>query len=218
MSRNIRKIATIVILATSLTFCKKSMIDNDKPKIDIIYTKFDKSDTITSIEKFDTLICNIHPHDTILAPVPFESFNVDSFDINSDNIYDFKVKVSSGDYDYRFCWPHETIWFSGLGDNEFYYDYSESYCPSIELGDAIHDHIDDGKQEYWQTNWVPYDELSFHEHTHFCDGVQYMGFRVKKNNEYYYGWLKTEIGRLTVVLEEVAINSQPNHPIIVGEK
>lgn len=50
------------------------------------------------------------------------------------------------------------------------------------------------------------------------EGVKYLGIRIARNEEFYYGYIKIEKHNLDVWIHEWGIHKEPNTPVFAGEK
>ena len=188
-----KQIKSLVILSTILIFvvaCEKDddSKDNNTGESSSIYYQAFSIDTTN------------YSNDTVL------------YDVNNDGVFDIEVyrfieiENSEAQYGGQFKWINEPMNFCYM-----------KYTPStymIEHGDEIN-----GNNDLFE--WDSIINYSggigvFNDDHYWAQGVftEYFGFKYISNQGTLYGWFRFKHFELA----EMAINTHPNEPILVGQK
>lgn len=181
-----------LLLLSVFTFfilaCKKEEIDKNIVKSSSIYYQEFSIDTTN------------YQNDTVY------------YDIDGDGIWDLQVsrfieiKNSSADYEGKFEWINTPI--------NFCYIKTAPEYNMLKKNDEIN-----GTRNLF--NWCPKIEYAgttpvFNDTHYWADGVftKYFGFQFPSNQDTLYGWFSFK----HFELKEIAINTNSNEPIKVGQK
>ena len=150
---------------------------------------------------------------TVTNPAPIEGINYYLLDINNDQVIDYKIGsrfFSSNEGSHP---PYDSyeilVW--GTGENTFSSGpFSENdtinHLNSYESSDVLLGHIPEyGSIGAWAVD------------PEYFDSYLYVGIKLKKDNQFYYGWLKIKTTGNSFTIKSYAINEEAGQPIVAIE-
>jgi len=204
--------------------CDKSQVDYLNSST-IIYTDIIPDTVINCVERYDSVECE-WPEGKFLLPFPFDTINTFAIDIDKNGITDFELNVFINNDDSIYCWPDEFITITGINQNKIYSPGHWSYANcghKLNTGDTIGNNLDTaGTLQKDVDRWSGFLYL-YMSCPHKCDGYvichgnYYVGVKLNKGNEIYYGWIQVDVDRLTCKVFDYACNATPTVSILAGE-
>jgi len=191
-----RNLITLLLIQFIFIGCKKNSPNNDNEII------------------FDILYTDIDPDSTVVAPTVSDSFSYYYFDLNNDEIDDFRFGLRHW---YTFVSP-------SCCDN--YYNKIESLNNNKITGDEstfghcaqplfVNDTIDNCL--YWATSSTLLAKVEFSNLCPWDWPDRFIGLKLVVSNDTLYGWIRLNADYSEILIKEYAINKASNMPIIAGQ-
>lgn len=169
----------------------------------------------------------VFPNDSVLEDTSQADWGSSEFlfDVDSNQLDDFKFKIAwywgsttNGGFRGNFALP--------INGNSI---IAGQQCFSWKGYDPTNWPIHDGNTgdiinyaENWKSEEMPF-EVVYQAWTHIYDCGNWpknsiMKFRINKNNDYYYGWMRLSIIlQRKIIIKDFAYQTQPNVPMIAGD-
>jgi hypothetical protein len=142
-------------------------------------------------------------------------------DIDRDSNYDFIIEVNNIDNNknVRIGGLSKNNQILGLGDEN---NISEFFCFDYSEQSEIWSENDEIWNNFWDDEWMHPNNIIIKsnqiddEPWDIVNDFKFLGIRIEKNGNYYYGWIKLKVSERSnsCIIDSYAIETEPNKAII----